>query len=207
LLFNVNDEFQMTFAADTSKANNEDAALSVPKGQNPYPVPGSVTSTPFHYAGTTQPVQTVKSYSTSLDATWKAADWVSVRSISAYRNFRLDYQVDIDRTNQPLSALALEADQHNFSQEFNIFGPANEVIIWLLGAFYYDSTAGNPYFASFGGDAPNGPVVANFTASESARAYAGFADVTWNATERLHFTGGGRYSSETKKYHCQALRP
>jgi len=38
----------MTFAADTSKTNNESGAL---------PTAGSIPNTPFHYAGATQPIQ------------------------------------------------------------------------------------------------------------------------------------------------------
>ncbi|MFT4046658.1 MAG: TonB-dependent receptor [Solimonas sp.] len=202
LLFNVSDDFQMTFAADTSKSNNESGALATPpEDNNPYP--GSVPNTPYHYAGSTQPIQDVRTYSASLDANWKISDEVSVRSISAYRDFDLVYQVDIDRTSEPLSALALEAKQHNFSQEFNVFGPGNKAVTWLVGAFYYNSTAGNPYFTSYIGDAPTGTVYSNFKNDQSTEAYAGFADVTWNATARLHLTGGARYSSETKDYHYE----
>lgn len=37
--------------------------------------------------------------------------------------------------------------------------------------------------------------------------YAGFGDLTWNATSQLHVTVGARYSSETKDYYFQQLIP
>jgi iron complex outermembrane recepter protein len=207
LLFNASEDFQITLAADTSKTNNESGALPTPPVSN-NPWPGSIPNTPYHYAGGTDPIQDVEMYSASLDATWNASDALSVRSITAYRDFDVTYQVDIDRTSLPLSALALEAKQDNFSQEFNVFGPGDEVISWLLGAFYYSSEAGNPYFTSYTGDAPFGPIVADFTNTQKTEAYAGFADVTWNTTDRLHLTVGARYSSETKKYHYEdTVRP
>jgi iron complex outermembrane receptor protein len=207
LLFNVSDDFRMTLAADTSQTNNESGALPTPPAEN-NPWPGSIPNTRYHYAGGTDPIQDVQMYSASLDATWDASDALSVRSITAYRDFDLTYQVDIDRTSLPLSALALVAKQHNFSQEFNVYGPGDQAITWLLGAFYYSSEAGNPYFTSYTGDAPLGPVVADFKNTQETEAYAGFADVTWNATDRLHLTAGARYSSETKKYHYEdTVRP
>jgi iron complex outermembrane receptor protein len=208
LLFDVSDTLKLTFAADTSKTNNESGALPTAQNQNPFPGPGSIANTPFHYAGGTQPIQDVRMESAMLDASWTPADWVTVRSISAYRKFKLTYQVDIDRTNQPLSALALTANQKNVSQEFNVFGPGDQAITWLVGAFYYGSDAGNPYFTSYTGDAPNGPAIADFNNSQKTTSYAGFADVTWNATDRLHATLGARYSTETKEYHyADTIRP
>jgi iron complex outermembrane recepter protein len=211
LLFNVSDRFQMTLIADTVKTDNEAAALPTAQGQNPFPGSGSVANLPFQYAGGTQPKQIVKMYSASVDASYKATDAVTVRSISAYRNFKLNYQVDIDRTNQPISGLALHANQQNVSQEFNIFGPGGQYFSWLVGAFYYASSAGNPNFSNFSsalggsGDAPNGANIADFWNSEKTQAYAGFADLTWNFSTKWHATLGGRYSSETKTFHFQDI--
>src|SRR3546814_6984594 len=79
LLFNVSDSLQMTLAADTAKTNNESGALATPpESNNPYP--GSIPNTPYHYAGGTEPIQTVKMYSVSLDTTWSASDSVDRKS-------------------------------------------------------------------------------------------------------------------------------
>ncbi|MGO9934733.1 MAG: TonB-dependent receptor [Steroidobacteraceae bacterium] len=201
LLFEFSDTFHATFSSETSQTDNQSGALPTSLSPNPYPlVPGAIPNTPYNYAGGTQPEQLVTSYGASLDAYWTAAPWVTMRSISAYTYYDLTYQVDIDRTAAPLSALALKATQRNFSQEFNFFGPSDQTFTWLLGAFYYDSSAGNPYFTSFTGDAPNGPVVANFYNNVGTNSYAAFADLTWNITAALHATIGGRYTTETKDY-------
>jgi iron complex outermembrane receptor protein len=208
LLFNVSDTLKLTIESDTSQTDNQAGALPTALGENPYPGAGSVGNAPFQYAGGTYPIQLVKSYGSTIDLTWTAADWVSMRSISAYRYFDLTYQVDIDRTSEPISGLALEATQRNISQEFNFFGPAEQAFTWLVGAFYYNSDASNPYFTSYTGDAPDGPVVANFFNSVETRSYAGFGDVTWNATSQLHVTAGARYTTETKNYvYGDTVRP
>ena len=200
LLFTPSDTFEVTLSADTAQNSADSGALPTPQGGNPFPVPGSVPNTPYHYAGRTQPMQEVKSDSVIVDATWDATDWMTVRSITAYRDFDLTYQVDIDRTSESVSALALKAEQQNFTQEFNVFGPAEQSFSWLVGAFYYDSDASNPYFTSFVGDSPNGLVVAEFVPEVKTESFAAFADLTWNLTEQLHATLGARYTTETKEY-------
>lgn len=208
LLFKPSDTFQVTIIADTAQNDNEFGALPTAEGQNPFPGPGSIANTPYRYAGLTQPQQLVKMDSGSVDITWSPSDAFTVRSITAYRDFDLTYQVDIDRTNQVTSALALKAEQQNITQELNFFGPADAKLSWQLGAYYYHSDASNPYFTSFVGDAPNGTVIAEFVPTVKTKAWAGFFDLTWNLTDAFHATLGGRYTSETKDYHYRdTVRP
>ncbi len=209
LLFKPSDTLEVTLSADTSQSDNSSGALPTAQGQNPYPaIPGSVPNTPYHYAGKTQPMQVNESDSAILDATWSATDWLTMRSITGYRDFDLTYRVDIDRTSASVSALTLKAEQQNFTQEFNFFGPADQTISWLVGAFYYSSDATNPYFRSFVGDSPGVAPIAEFSPDVETTSYAGFADVTWNATSNLHATLGARYTTETKKYHYEdIIRP
>jgi iron complex outermembrane recepter protein len=209
VLFKPSESFQATLAADTWQSQNNMVFVAVPPdGVNPFPVPGSIATTPFHYAGSTQPRALVKGDSASLDATWEVADWLTVRSISGYREVEGEYQADADRTNLAGGALALAQNQENFSQEFNLSGPGDQAITWLLGAYYYNSTGENPHYTFYvGADAPNGVPGTNFTNKVQTESYAGFGDVTWNATSQLHLTAGARYSTEKKEYHFQNTLP
>jgi iron complex outermembrane receptor protein len=192
-------------AADKMQSKN-DAVATVwpPEGVDPFPASGSVASQPFKYAGSTQPKQFVKGDSVSVDAKWDQSSSLSVRSITAYRKIDLEYQSDIDRTSQALTALSLSQYQKNLSQEFNVTGSVND-FNWLAGLYYYNSKAGNPHWTVIGGDAPNGPALSSFTSEVDTKSYAGFGELNWNATEHWHVTLGGRYTSETKDFHYRTL--
>jgi iron complex outermembrane recepter protein len=201
LLFQASEAFKATLAADTWQNQNDIVFIaSPPAGVNPYP--GSIASSPYRYAGSTQPQALVKGDSFSLDATWEPTDKLSVRSITAYRSVKGKYQADTDRTNQAISALAIDQRQQNLSQEINISSPSDQTYTWLLGAYYYHSSASDPYFTTYlNADAPAGPAFASFTDDVRTKSYAAFGDLTWNASSKLHLTAGARYSKETKDYH------
>jgi iron complex outermembrane receptor protein len=194
-------------AADAWQNQNDVVFVATPPdGVNPYP--GSTATTPFHYAGSTQPKAMVEGKGASLDMTWDVNDALTIRSITGYREVEGEYQADVDRTDLPYGGLMLAQEQENFSQEFNFSGPADQAITWLVGAYYYKSEGSNPYYTIIvPGDAPDGAPYSDFTNKVKTQAYAGFGDLTWNATSQLHLTVGARYSSETKDYYYQQLVP
>jgi iron complex outermembrane receptor protein len=207
VLFKPSDAFQATLAADASRSQNDNVFIAIPaNGVNPFPTAGSIANAPFKYAGSTQPKALVEGDSVSLDATWEAADWLTVRSITGYREVKGKYQADVDRTSLSSSALGISQNQDNLSQEFNFSG-ANEDFTWLLGAFYYHSKGWNPYFTVWVNTEPGGTPASSFTDTVKTDSYAGFGDFTWNATSQLHFTVGARYSTETKDYFFQTRVP
>lgn len=78
-------------------------------------------------------------YGVSLDITHEFENGVSLRSITAYR--------DWDSVNGDINDLRLPADlfihtttydTETVSQEFQLTSPGGETVDWLLGAFYYD---------------------------------------------------------------------
>ena len=205
LLFVPSDNVEVTLTADKSRQKDDVvSAVSPPAGVDPYPGIGAIASQPFKYAGSTQPQDLVDSKSVSLDAKWDVNDVVSVRSITAYRDMDLKYQSDNDRTDQPILALMIRQGQTNFSQEFNVSGKT-EAFDWVTGLYYYDSTAKLPLFAVIPGNAPNGTPATAYTTEVDTKSWAGFGDMTWNATDALHFTVGARYTSETKKFRYSQL--
>jgi iron complex outermembrane receptor protein len=205
LLFEPTSTFSAVLAADSWKQQNDSVFISMVKGGlNPFPGPGSVVNAPFKYASVTQPRADLKGYGFSLDMNWEAADDIALRSLTGYRHVEVQSQSDTDRTNLPTGSNQLSQYQNGFSQEFNLSGGADRPITWLVGAFYWHSGAGNPYFRTISGDSPGGTIVANFTNRMKSEAYAGFADATANFGQ-FHLTGGLRYNSETKTFHWRNL--
>ncbi|MNS39501.1 Pesticin receptor precursor [compost metagenome] len=202
LLFELASNFDVTVAADYSDRNdNAVFALAPNNRQNSNRnTPGAVIAGPFEYAGSTQPAIKVESSGVSVDANWDPNDYLSIRSITAYRSADGYYRTDTDRTNLAIGALILPQYQDTFSQELTFSGPAGGRWNWIGGLYYYHSKAGNPSFASYSGDAPGGTVVADYRNEVITDSYAAFGELTWNVTDRLHLTAGGRYTSETKDF-------
>jgi len=65
-----------------------------------------------------------------------------IASISAYRHNDIFFTFDQDLTPLPAVPVYLSEFQHNFSQELQLLSPSQSKINWLLGAFYYNSKAG-----------------------------------------------------------------
>jgi iron complex outermembrane receptor protein len=207
LLFNLAPNLDVTVAADYSDRNdNAVFALAPHDRQNSNRnTPGAVIAGPYEYAGSTQPAVKVESSGVSVDANWDPNDYLSVRSITAYRSADGYYRTDTDRTNLSVGALVLPQYQDTFSQELNFSGPADGRLSWIAGLYYYYSKAGNPSFASYAGDAPGGTVVADYRNEVITDSYAAFGELTWHVTDRLHLTAGGRYTTETKDFTFQDI--
>ncbi len=205
LLAEPSSNFSAVLAADTWRQQNDSVFVSFVKdGLNPFPGPGSVANAPFRYASVTQPKADLKGYGFSLDMNWQPNDAVNVRSLTGFRHVDVHSQSDTDRTNQSIGSNQLSQYQDGFSQEIDISGERDKTITWLVGGFYWRSTAANPYFRTITGDSPGGTIAANFTNHMRSEALAGFADVTANLDD-LHLTGGLRYNSEKKTFHWQNL--
>ncbi|WP_146037386.1 TonB-dependent receptor [Novosphingobium guangzhouense] len=205
LLIEPTSDFSAVLSADSWKQQNDSVFISMVKdGLNPFPDPGSVANTPYRYASVTQPKADLKGYGFSLDMNWQLGEDIGLRSLTGYRHVEVQSQSDTDRTNLPTGSNQLSQYQNGFSQEFNLSGGTDRRITWLIGAFYWHSDAGNPYFRTISGDSPGGTIVSNFTSKMKSEAYAGFADVTANFGQ-VHVTGGLRYNSETKTFHWQNL--
>lgn len=202
LLFNLSDTFDVTVTADVSDRSDNAIFTLIPRDQRNanQATPGVILARPFEYAGGTQPAVKVESSGVSVDANWTPNDWLSVRSITAYRTADGYYRPDTDRTNLPIGSLELPQYQDTLSQELNFSGPAGGRWSWIAGLFLYHSDAGNPFFRSYSGNAPGGTVVADYRNEVETESYAAFGEVTWNVTDRLHLTAGGRYTTETKTF-------
>jgi iron complex outermembrane receptor protein len=210
VLFQLSPELQATVTGDYSdRDSNQIYNWSSKDGRNINERnPAAVIPGEFQYSGSTTPMANMETSGASVDVSWTPSDDFTVRSISAYRDARGVFQTDSDRINLSLGALRLEQKQHNFSQEFNFSGPADRSWSWIAGLYYYHSNAGNPYFTAYTTDAPNGTVGSSFSDTVKTDAYAGYGELTWNATDDLHITAGGRYTSETKEFRfADLVRP
>jgi len=126
--------------------------------------------------------------------------WADLSTISAYRNWELNGTQDSD--SGPLQLFNNNGDiaSEQFSQELRLASNGDGPLSWIVGGFYFNETSDLLFeIRNFRGLFGLG-TEAVFDASQDTEAYALFADVTYDISERLSLTVGGRYSSEDKDF-------
>jgi iron complex outermembrane receptor protein len=137
----------------------------------------------------------------------------TLSSTTSLRSVELQFQDDLGFTSLFTADQHHGESAHQFSQDFLFTSPAHQLIEWIAGAsyFHYEDTLTSNYFIPTAGEdvgklnithAPYfgiSPTCCNLVLSGATKntAYDGFADITLNATSRLKFKLGGRYTVET----------
>jgi outer membrane receptor protein involved in Fe transport len=115
------------------------------------------------------------------------------------------FGLDADLVTRPLGA---QQDQFTgfkkFTQELRLTSPSNDHFEWMAGA-YYTKEKGliaqdiNAYDLLAGELATDLPNIGLANLPTDYKEYAGFANVTWHATDRFDITGGGRWGKNKQK--------
>ena len=161
--------------------------------------PGCVNADTFygeHKTGGTFPVQSkLDIWGTSIEVSWDTTDWLTIKSITAFREMDMHSSRDGDGTPANIFATMDFYDHQQFSQEFQFSGAALEDRLqWLFGLYYFSEK----------GDNIN-PVTLPVGAIQSGGRYdnsseAAFFQATYDVTDRLAFTFGVRYTEDTKHF-------
>lgn len=122
-------------------------------------------------------------------------DTTTIKSITAYRKF--DSQFGRDSDNSPFTIVETYDDIHHrqFSQELQVYGSAlGDRLDYLVGLYYFDESGRdlNNVFTSV--------LLIKSGGSASTTSKAGFAHLTYHATDKMRLTGGIRYTREEKKF-------
>jgi iron complex outermembrane recepter protein len=147
-----------------------------------------------------------KGYGASLNMDWKLSDRLSLKSITAYREYDSFFSNDNDLSPLAVSLGFGELTFHSFSQELRLNGAAftDDRLEYTLGAFYmnqksiYATTQDLRYSATgltqFQGDDP-----------VNADTQALFGQLTFHITDKLATNLGVRYTDEHKDYTFSRL--
>ena len=129
--------------------------------------------------------------SATLDYTLSAN--LAIRSITAYRELESDFARDGDHSPHRISQFEDTLDQEQFTQELQLIG-THERLDWILGLYYFAEDGDNVNTLDF--------TVSNFRSGGAFdnTAWAAFAQATFDITDRLHLTLGGRYTDEDKTF-------
>jgi iron complex outermembrane recepter protein len=171
------------------------------------------------HTGTAYPaVNTVHSYGVSDVMEWQAADWIRVKSVTAYRGYWGDFSDDQDNSPMGTAWAYNLLDHQQFTQELQFIGNAfGNRLDWAAGYFYFDGHSlnrGHINLNFLAGFFPPGPPffgqpIFNFNQNDPAHTkdHAGFAQGTFALTDSLHATAGVRYTKENKSYTFNHFNP
>ncbi|MEO1169969.1 MAG: TonB-dependent receptor [Pseudomonadota bacterium] len=136
---------------------------------------------------------------------WDASADISVRSITGYIDHQFTNNLDGDGTSAALITVENRTQPSEaFSQEFNLFGTIADNIDWLVGLYYFheDFTSSIPVGLPSGAAAlmiPPGAFLLS-EIDETTESIAGFADVTFNVSDRFRLFGGVRIARDEKDF-------
>ncbi|ATW03514.1 TonB-dependent receptor [Sphingorhabdus sp. YGSMI21] len=160
-------------------------------------IPGAVSGAPVlddvfdTRGGLNDPVQDIEAYGLAMNITANLSDTVTLRSISAWRKDDTATPIDFDA----LPAVDLDVPgfyrNEQISQEFQLLYEGDK-LNGLVGFYYLDAKADTLFdvrlFTTFAG------LTAFTQADVDTETYAVFADFTYDFTEQLSLSLGGRYT-------------
>ena len=157
---------------------------------------------PFREANDTPESQDNYMWISSLTMDWDLGP-VALRSITGYVRTQFDNFDDQDGSSKRLLDLQLVENSEAFSQELQILSNTDGPFSYILGAYYFKEDARR--FSNFRGDIidawatrTNQPFGFFFGGDVSAESYAFFGQATYRLTDALSFTGGIRYTNDSK---------
>jgi iron complex outermembrane receptor protein len=145
--------------------------------------------------------QSFSGQSAGLDVTYEIDDYLKLRSITGYRNFKTVTSTDGDGTIYVLNESRLPTGSSFFSQEIQLIG-GGQKLNWVAGV-YYSHEDGN--LTEYSRTTPLRAInrgLAPVTITDTdilAKSIGAFAQANLHLTDRLTLTGGARWTKETKQ--------
>lgn len=150
--------------------------------------------------GLNDPKQDLKSYGVSLFAEAQPSGTFTLRSITAWRRDRSSTPIDFDALPSVDVDVPGKYINRQISQELQLLVDAGP-LQGLIGGYYLDAKARTPFDVRL--YTSNPAVLPRLTASTNAfvrtNTLAGFADFTYDITEQLALSAGGRYTWDERR--------
>lgn len=171
-------------------------------------------------------VADVLSDGASLELNWQLAGGPTLTSLTGYRSWQYDTQVDADGLGLSVAWGDLQLDHRQFSQEWRLADSPSEGFDYVVGLYYLEQRLDKDIEANFGPDAaayflgdrpelqippPLGPIPPgaipasmldgarqHIEGEQRSDSRALFGQFTWHLTPRLAVTPGLRYTRERK---------
>jgi iron complex outermembrane receptor protein len=123
-------------------------------------------------------------------------------SYTGYHDETVVSKQDYDATSLPIFHGHYQVEDDSFSQEINFTSTGSGPLQWVAGLYYFENDAQFPFFNL----TASGAQIDNFFADgQKTKAYAVFADATYDLSESWFLTLGGRYSSDTLTVNFESV--
>ena len=161
------------------------------------------------YAGATQNVSTagiggnneVTSKGLQGLVEWEMNDTMTFKSVTAYREDYTESVIDFDALEVDDFDAPVIYDNEQFSQEFQLLY-TGEKLSGVFGFYYLDASAANDFdvvLGQLGRIAFGSELVAYTGGVVDTKAWSLFADLTYDVTEQLSLSLGGRYTNDKRE--------
>jgi iron complex outermembrane receptor protein len=161
----------------------------VPSTTGGYLPPESVYDTNAGITGD----QEVVTQGVSLTGEWSLSDTLTLKSITAYREGDTATIIDFDETPLPTLDIPAIYSDDQFTQELQLLFEGDR---WsgVAGLYYLDGTSSGAFDTIAG----NLGVAIAAAGSIETTSFSAFADVSFDISDRLHASIGGRYTKDEK---------
>jgi iron complex outermembrane receptor protein len=161
-------------------------------------VPGNIIATDRSQVSNNAPNYVhLTSDSATLTSGFKF-DFADLTSYTGWRRDLVSQGLEYDDTPANIYAAQWTIPDTTFTQEFDLASKSGGPLQWVVGAFYMDLKDVYHYNTSSavspsGTGAPFNPL---FTSTNDTKSAAAFGDVTYQVTDKVFLTAGGRYSHD-----------
>ncbi len=198
LLYRASDELKFILEGNYSYRKNNIAQSVKPLNRNVVSlqtVPDLyIPSDPLEISLNDRPYASLLSKGASFTAVY-APDYGTFTAISNYSTVEPHQLFDTDYTSLASSLQDFTTPVETFTQEVNFASNLDGPLNFVTGLFYFNNTSTLTRWSYRGG---GGPLTAFLRADVDTQAYAAYAEVYYEITERLKLIGGVRYSVEDK---------
>jgi iron complex outermembrane receptor protein len=189
LLFRPTETTRITLSGDYAHSV-ETSAYQKPPGVFS-PIDGSTYPGPYNSNDDLNNRDDVKTGGVSLKVEQQLAG-LHLTDIVAYRDTVVHYHLDDDVTAVPAADIVLNPKAHDFTEELQIASPDRSWLKWIVGAYYFNSSAGYYPVTIDGAE--------QIVDRQTSVSYAGFGQATATILPHTELTLGARYTTETQHY-------
>jgi len=152
---------------------------------------------PFTSNGTNPLESLLENWGTSFHVTYDASDSLTLKSVTSYRNIDWSGVRDADNTPFPILHTDYKSDGKQFSQEFQAIYSTDR-LTGVAGVYFYNEKIDDIVTVVLSPPpAPTGALDSDNNITDNSN-WAAFTQWTYDATDKLSITLGGRYTSENK---------
>jgi iron complex outermembrane receptor protein len=193
----LNDKVEMTTRVDWSKAvESFDSSTHLLAPFAPAHLASSIVGDYTHVALGSPQLNHEQIWGISEDINAEIIDWLSLKSITAYRDSWYKLTLDGDGTELPIN-LGYQSDySKQFSQELNLVAKRDQ-FNGVAGVYFFNEHETSLIFSKLPAPGPN---VENLVQPNAyARSYAAFVQGTYHLFDTLGLTAGVRYTEDRKE--------